>query len=211
MSNSVHCKTARAAGGARKSLVTTLVGRASPGRRTLRRHWLIGAPCLLVLAAVIGRTPGEIAAFALLGPTLLALLLYDVRYLILPDPLVALVLATGLGFSALSRLAPVAPADALIGIAAGGGALWALRAVHAGLRGVTGLGLGDVKLFAAAAAWVGWQGLPDLLLIACLTTLGAVGVARLRTRDHSWRRPRLPFGPGLVIALYVAVLMGAGR
>lgn len=195
----------------RKPLIALTGTYGSPGRRSLRRHWLIGTPFLLALAAVIGRVSGEIVAFALLGPTLFALLLYDARYLILPDSLVALVFITGLGYSGLSSSAPVALDDAVIGIAAGGGALWGLRGAHARLRGVTGLGLGDVKLFAAAGAWVGWQGLPDLLLVACLATLGAIGAERLRTKNKPWRRLRMPFGPGLVIALYVWVLMPAVR
>lgn len=181
----------------------------SPGRRALRRHWLVGTPLLLLFAALWGEAPGEIALLAGLGPVLLALLLYDYRYLILPDSLVGLVLALGLAGS-LRTGAPVDLPDISLGVVCGGGALWAVRALHARLRGMTGLGLGDVKLFAAAGAWVGWQGLADLLLIACLATLGAAMLARWRGTGPVWRRARLPFGPGLAVALYVLVLQASG-
>lgn len=182
----------------------------SPGRRRLRHQWLVGAPALIVLAVVLGQGLGEVLVLAMLGPLLLALLLYDARYLILPDPLVAAVLVLGLG-SSLAGLAVAPPwLAACLGVIAGGGALWAVRALYARLRGVIGLGWGDVKLFAAAGAWVGWQGLADLLLIACLASLGAVAAARWRGGGPGGWRARFPFGPGLVIALYVMVVM-AGR
>ncbi len=48
-------------------------------------------------------------------------------------------------------------------------------------------GLGDVKLFAAAGAWVGWQGLPSVLLIGAATGLAA---AFLLTRAKGPRAER---------------------
>lgn len=177
----------------------------SPGRRLLRRHWLLGAPALIILAAVLGQAVGEVLVLAVLGPVLLALMLYDVRYLILPDALVALVLVTGLGGALAGIALAPTPVAAAVGVAVGGSALWAVRALYARMRGVVGLGWGDVKLFAAAGAWVGWQGLADLLLIACLASLGAIAVARVRGGGRG-PQGRLPFGPSLAIALYVMVV-----
>ncbi len=48
-------------------------------------------------------------------------------------------------------------------------------------------GLGDVKLFAAAGAWVGWQGLLSVLLIGAATGLAA---AFLLTRAKGPRAER---------------------
>ncbi len=52
---------------------------------------------------------------------------------------------------------------------------WLLRRLYFILRKIQGLGLGDVKLLAAATPWVGVTGIPILLLIATLTALTTVG------------------------------------
>ena len=68
------------------------------------------------------------------------------------------------------------------------------------------MGFGDFKLFALFGAWLGWQQLPILILIAAFT--GAViGGASLyfsrRGRDHP-----IPFGPFLCVAGWITLLWG---
>lgn len=82
--------------------------------------------------------------------------------------------------------------------------LVALRALYRRLRGVTGLGLGDVKFLGAATLWTGIAGLAPLLAVASLAAIAAVGIARLAGRRVG-RATRIPFGPFLVAGL-VAVL-----
>lgn len=48
------------------------------------------------------------------------------------------------------------------------------------LRRREGIGLGDAKLLAAAGAWVAWQGLPSVVLIAAVAGLLAAALARWR-------------------------------
>lgn len=68
-------------------------------------------------------------------------------------------------------------------------------------RGIDGLGLGDAKLLAAAGAWLGWEALPSVILIASLSALlVALGL-------HLARRPltltsKLPFGPALALGFW---------
>src|ERR1700740_1430036 len=50
-----------------------------------------------------------------------------------------------------------------------GAAFWLLRRLYFVIRGIQGLGLGDVKLLAAAGIWVGLAGIPFVLLIATIT------------------------------------------
>ena len=74
------------------------------------------------------------------------------------------------------------------------------------LRGREGLGLGDVKLIAAAALWVGPFGISWLVLAACVSALAMVLAMQLAGQPLD-RATRLPFGPH--IALGLAVVLAA--
>ena len=68
-------------------------------------------------------------------------------------------------------------------------------------------GLGDVKLFAAAGAWVGWQGLPSVLLIGAATGLAAA-LLLARAKGPPGPREPVPFGPYLALGLWITWLYG---
>ena len=63
------------------------------------------------------------------------------------------------------------------------------------------MGGGDPKLFGAIGLWVGWRMLPAVLLIASLTGLALVLMARMRGRAVAADAP-VPFGALLAIAAY---------
>jgi leader peptidase (prepilin peptidase) / N-methyltransferase len=87
-----------------------------------------------------------------------------------------------------------------------GAAVWLLRRLYVMLRKFQGLGLGDVKLLAASAIWVGVAGVPMQLLIASLTALVAAGVAQLAGRTMT-RQTSLPFGPFLALGLLITLAL----
>lgn len=179
----------------------------SPGRQALRRQWFLGVPVLWIFAAATGGDPAGLVALAILGPLAWLLLLYDMRYLILPDGLVALLALSGLAVNATFAGHPGVPGltEATLGACFAGLLLETVRRLYRLIRGFDGLGFGDVKLFAALGCWVGWAQVPTLLLVACLATLGGAILARLRPGQATGWRNRLPFGPGLLIALYCVV------
>lgn len=90
--------------------------------------------------------------------------------------------------------------DALAGAVLGAGMLYALRVAFLRLRGVEALGMGDVKLMAAAGLWGGGWNVPLVLALAALMTLLAImglrGAGRFQgeagslrdTRRGPWRR-----------------------
>lgn len=101
------------------------------------------------------------------------------------------------GFDARPSLALAALQMALCG-----GALFLLREVFFRLRGVDGLGLGDVKLAATAGIWLGWE----LFAVAVLLASGSalVFVALRKLRDGSWERERkIPLAFHLAPAIWV--------
>lgn len=188
------------------------------------KDWIVQSlalqPRFAVLAAVA--TLALLASqLAIAGPDLLApggvLALglawgaaVDLERLRLPDAITLGLVVIGLLF-AMSE-GPHALMDAAIGCVGGYVSGWLLAEIFWRLRGREGLGLGDVKLLAAAGAWLGWQALPLAVLAASLTALIVVlALAALRRISLS-ASPKVPFGPFLALGIWCAWLSGlAGR
>ncbi|MGL5010781.1 MAG: prepilin peptidase [Paracoccaceae bacterium] len=145
------------------------------------------------------------AVTILLGLTLVAITVIDLRSYRIPDWLSLPLIAIGLAVAVWLPLLPIA--HHLIGAVAGFAVFAAIGAWYHRRTGMEGLGLGDAKLFGAAGAWLGWQALPLVLLIA---TLGGLAYALLKgARD---RRAALAFGPWLALGFWVVWLWeNAGR
>ena len=75
------------------------------------------------------------------------------------------------------------------------------------LRGYEGLGGGDAKLFAAAGAWVGWLGLPSVLLVASVTALGVV-LVMIAAGRRGITGEEIAFGPYLCFGFWIVWLYG---
>lgn len=144
-------------------------------------------------------------ATAALGWQLLLIALIDAENFWLPDELTLPLIATGLIASAV--LATGWPVDQIIGAVAGFVSLWLLAEVYRRVRGRQGLGGGDPILFAGAGAWVGWQGLPSVLLWACAAGFSMV-LTLLITRRRVSATDRLPFGTFLAIGVWLTWLYG---
>lgn len=134
-----------------------------------------------------------------LAAVLAALALFDLRRGRLPDWLTLPLAAAGL----LLAWRGGALADSLLGAALGYAVFEGLALAYRRLRGREGLGGGDAKLAAAAGAWVGWQGLPSVVLVAAV---GALAVALVRRRLDGAQSVR--FGAYLAPAILLVWLLG---
>ncbi|MFQ5466881.1 MAG: prepilin peptidase [Kiloniellaceae bacterium] len=151
--------------------------------------------------------PGWLAwATSALGWALLTLAAIDARHLILPDE-ITLPLAPA-GLAVAWAVDPARLGDHAIGTLAGFAFVALVRWAYGRLRGREGIGLGDAKLFAAAGAWVGWQGLPSVLLLAAGAALATHLVAAALTR-RSLRGRELSFGPFIAAGLWLVWLYGS--
>lgn len=172
-------------------------------------------PLIEIASAGIGLVSGLLLPspdsfwVAALGWQLLLLAVLDAEHFWLPNPLVGLLAASGLGVAALGG--PERLLTALIGAAAGFTVLFAIAYLYKRIRGRTGLGGGDPKLFGAIGAWVGWQALPIVLLIGA--GLGIAFAIFEAIRDGGvtkggaiWQR-RLPLGTCLAISTWVWLLL----
>ncbi len=142
---------------------------------------------------------------------LIALTGIDVDRQLLPDLLTLPLLWIGLLASLWQAPAhafapPVAAADAIAGAVAGYLFLWSVFQLFKLITGKEGMGYGDFKLFAAIGAWLGWQMLPLVLLLAAV--VGAMaGLLLILLRRHGRSVP-IPFGPYLAGAAWIALLWG---
>lgn len=165
----------------------------------------LAAAAIGVWAALTQPAPAAAALTALLGWQLLLIAMIDAEHFRLPDSLTLPLLATG-GLAAL-LLGQTAPLDALAGAAVGFSSLWLLAFLYRRLRGREGLGDGDPVLLAAGGAWVGWIGLPSVLVWASAVGLSVVAARLLVGRGVSGG-DRLPFGPCLAVGIWLTWLLG---
>jgi leader peptidase (prepilin peptidase)/N-methyltransferase len=140
-----------------------------------------------------------------LGWTLLAMGWIDAEHMRLPNVL-TLPLTT-FGIALHSVAAPEQLTESLIGTLAGYASFQAIALTYRTLRGREGLGAGDAKLMAAAGAWIGWAGLPDVALLAALLAILATLMMRIGPESQGATRA-IPFGPFLAISFWLNYLYG---
>lgn len=143
---------------------------------------------------------------ALICLFLAAFLLYwlcviDLKMRLLPDELNAALAITGLIFLAVTMPYSL-PSwwQALAGAALGGGLLWVLRAVSSRLYGFETMGLGDVKLMAAAGLWLGAESTASALALGAFCGV-LHGVAMAVIKKQPLRGMTLPAGPGFCMGV----------
>lgn len=134
---------------------------------------------------------------------LVVLTVIDIKTLLLPDVLTLSLLWMGLLFNLSETFVPLR--DAVVGAMAGYLSLWLLYWVFKYATGKEALGYGDFKLLAALGAWLGWQALPNLVLVAALSGLVVTLIWR-GVRKEDTAKP-LAFGPWLAIGGVFGVIM----
>ena len=95
--------------------------------------------------------------------------------------------------------------EAMLGALTSGGILWVMRAAYFYLRGIEGLGLGDVKMMAVVGAFFNWQGAIQVLIVGSIIGL-IVGLALVRGSGRGLQT-RLPLGVCLGIAAVLILLL----
>lgn len=196
-------RCARRLGRLRAPAVMILTARGE-GRGLAHVAW-IAISCLLLLAL----DPAPLGWWAL--PTLLlfvslvAVSLFDARYLLIPDGPLALLLACGVALALMGSTSDMA--DRFAAAACAYSALWLVAFGYERLRGRAGLGLADAKLFALAGLWLGIGALPGCLTIAVASALVSALVAARDGGAEMASRP-IPFGPHLALGFWLSWSLG---
>jgi leader peptidase (prepilin peptidase) / N-methyltransferase len=129
----------------------------------------------------------------------------DLDHHLLPDQLTLLLLWLGLFFSLFSIFTQ--SHDAIMGAIAGYLIFAATQWIFEWATGKTGMGQGDFKLLAALGAYLGWQMLPLIILLASIT--GVIFALTHMLIKRNFKSTPLPFGPYLALAGWVAMLWGS--
>lgn len=156
-----------------------------------------------------------VAAYILWGPTplgavrlllacaLIVLFVIDLQHRILPNVITLPGIAVGF---ASSLFLPPGWVDSLLGILLGGGVLLAIAESYYRVRGVEGLGMGDVKLLAMIGAFLGWK-LVVLTLVLASFAGSVVGIGLIASGRGDMKLA-LPFGTFLAAGAAVAAVWG---
>ncbi|HET6375586.1 MAG TPA: A24 family peptidase [Methylocella sp.] len=164
----------------------------------------------LMAAASLAAAPGlPGVSGAALGIVMLAIAAVDARFFIIPDELTACAIALALADAALNGAG-----SALGNVAAAGFrglllalAFYALRAIYRRLRGREGIGLGDVKLAAAAGAWLDWTYILLAIEIAALAGIAGYMAMQIVARRPLSSVAKLPFGLFFAPAIWICWLL----
>ena len=137
---------------------------------------------------------------------LICLTLIDYDHMLLPDQITLPLLWLGLLVNINGAIVPLS--DAVIGTVAGYMSLFSVFWLFKLVTGKEGMGHGDFKLVAVFGAWIGWQLLPLLILMA--SAVGAIiGISLMVFKNHQ-REQAIPFGPYLAIAGWITLIWGNG-
>lgn len=168
----------------------------------------LGGGIALAFALSFLLPPVAAIATAALAAAMALVTYTDLRHYVIPDVISLPVIPLGLAAKAAvfhdgDWLAGVTESIAAAALALGLFGL--LRLAYSKLRGVEGLGLGDVKLAAVAGAWLGLAPLAPACLTATLAALlGTLAYAAFHGRRPDDPAIRVPFGSFIapVIVLY---------
>jgi leader peptidase (prepilin peptidase)/N-methyltransferase len=143
----------------------------------------------------------EFFALFVFCAALLVIIVIDIHHQIIPDVISLPGIIAGLVFSFFSTT--LTWQSSLIGIAIGGGVLYAIALGYFLIRKIDGMGGGDIKLLAMIGAWLGWQSLPFVIFASSLggTIVGLIAMAYQKKGG----RTRIPFGPFLSIAALIFI------
>jgi leader peptidase (prepilin peptidase)/N-methyltransferase len=158
---------------------------------------------LCAVAVLLAPTPASAPCLAGLLLALLAVFFIDLDHQLILDVVTLPGIALGLVFC--ERLG-TARSDAVIGAVGGFVVLWGVQRLYLALRGVEGLGGGDVKLAAMLGAWLGWQGVVLTFLFGSF--VGVVAGVALASRGRAGAQTALPYGVFLAPAAACVALWG---
>ena len=89
----------------------------------------------------------------------------------------------------------------------GAGSFWFMAWAYEKWKGVEGLGFGDVKMMGWLGSWIGFFGVPWIILVGSLSGL-VVGLIAMR-KSKDGMQTAIPFGPFLALGAYSAWIVWA--
>ena len=140
--------------------------------------------------------------FCIIGPALLTIAIIDLKHKIIPD----IITLPGIIFGIAAGSYLVGLKDSSLGLIAGGGTFLLTSEIYYRVRGIVGMGGGDIKFITAVGALLG---LKQVFLVIFLSAfmgslVGLIGLAGKKINSLS----QIPFGPFLAGATLIAYFSG---
>jgi leader peptidase (prepilin peptidase) / N-methyltransferase len=146
-------------------------------------------------------TFAETAIFAWAG---LVASVIDLDHRILPDVITLPGMLVGIVGAMVNPDRTVV--DALVGLVAGGGFLWAVAYIYLAIKNEEGMGGGDIKLLGWIGAVLGWRAVIFSILVSSVSgSLVGLSYAAIR---KSGLKTAIPFGPFLYFAAMLYIFIG---
>ena len=158
-----------------------------------------------------------IAAFLKFGLTVTGLIYYlliialvvitfiDLDFQIIPNTIS--IPGIVIGFIASFYLQEISVQDSLLGILVGGGLFFSIAYIFVTIRGIEGMGMGDVKLLAMLGAFLGLKGVMFIIFISSMLGMVTGIMVMIQTRSYTFKQ-KIPFGPFLSIAAMIYIFWG---
>jgi leader peptidase (prepilin peptidase) / N-methyltransferase len=186
-----------------------LRGRCSAcGTAIAWRYPLVEVATAALFAGLVWRLGAQPSSlmWCAVAAVLLALALIDWDTTVLPDSLNLPLLWAGLISAAWGWLPSLSLTQSLWGAVVGYLSLWSVYWLFKLVTGKEGMGYGDFKLLAALGAWLGWQAILPIILMASVigAVVGLVMKARASLREGRY----VPFGPFLAGGGLVVMVVG---
>ncbi len=138
----------------------------------------------------------------LLSWALVALSYIDFEHSILPDSITLPFIWIGLLLSIFSVFNT--PESCILGAVLGYLSLWTVYQLFKYFTHKEGMGYGDFKLLSMLGAWLGWQAVPIIILIASIFgSIIGLGLIFFKNKDKD---TAIPFGPYLALGGFITLL-----
>ena len=186
-----------------------LKGKCSQCKNNISMRYPLVEAATAILSLIVAQHFGvtfECLLALILTWSLITLTLIDFDHMLLPDQITLPLLWLGLLINVSGTFTSLT--DAVIGASVGYMSLFSVFWLFKLITGKEGMGYGDFKLFAVFGAWLGWQLLPLIILMA--SVVGAIVGIGLMLFKNLHCEQGIPFGPYLAIAGWVALLWGDG-
>jgi len=144
----------------------------------------------------------KFAIFCVIGPALLAVAIIDFKHLIIPDAITL----PGVIFGLVAGSYLIGLKNSSLGLIAGAGTFIILSTIHYWIRGLVGMGGGDIKLIAAVGALLGVEHVFLVIFLSAFigSLVGLIGVALKKINFLS----RIPFGSYLSLGTLIVYFSG---
>ncbi len=165
---------------------------------------LISACFAVAVSLKFGLTLTGLIYYILLS-SLVIITFIDLDYQIIPN--VISLPGIIIGFIASFYLPGMSGQESFLGILIGGGLFFLIAYVFVKIRGIDGMGMGDVKLLAMLGAFLGLKGVMFIIFIS--SVIGTLSGILVMIQNRSFTlQQKIPFGPFLSIAAMLYIFWG---